>query len=1347
MKLTTAFKSIASAMFILLLNDLPVIAQQPSLKTSNGTAYILGGNEKEYGITYDASGNLYIAGSFAATASVNGMPGTDNLVSAGSDDIFLASYTATGAFRWAKGIGGSGSEIARAIAVDASGNVYITGTNNSYSVNFDPGNTATAASTISVANSNSDGFIASYTSTGTFRWVKAIGGTNVDDGYGITVDASSNITIVGSFSSSTVNFNPGFASNASNTYSSSGNADIFLASYTGTGTFRYAKAIGSSSQEYGMGIAADAAGNTFITGSTTSTACNFNPGASTTSANTSTVYGNFDIYLASYDNNGAFRWLKSIGGNSTDQGYAVAVDNSGNVSVTGAYLGAGINFNPGASATSVNTPPTYGGTYAYDIFVASYTNAGGFNWVKGIGGTGQDFGYGIAADANGNVIATGVSASTGVNFNPGASGNAANTFSAAGFQDAFIVSYSVSGAFNWAKDIGSAGSATSGYDVAVTAAGTVGVAGFFSAQVDFNPGSTAAVLSTNGNDGFILQLSSTGTYSFASDIGYYGSNTGGMAGKAIAYDAAGNSYMAGFFNNTHVNFGTTAAPFYLTAIGGNDVYLISYDAAGTVRWGKSIGGVSSDQALGITIDNASDIYVTGSVSSAVNFDPGAVPTMLNTPAFLGGSDIFIASYNSNGSFRWAKLAGGAAYDEGAAIATDGTNIFITGRNNSAGAVFDPGATSTSANTVSTAGSYDIFVASYSGNGTFRWVKNIGGSGYDQGYGIAADAGTGNVFITGVNASTGVNFDPANASNSTNTVATSGTTYDIFIASYTNAGGFRWVKDIGGTGYEMGYGIATDASGNIYATGVNNSPGTNFDPGATSSTANTFSTAGGNDIFIASYTGSGTFRWAKDIGGSGTDNGAAIATDNTGSVYVTGYISSAGVNFNPGATSTAANTPPFSGGTPIFIASYAGANGSFAYANTFASSGNNYGYGIAAGSSGVVYLTGQKSSGALNVNPFGSNLLPATPTSGIFTASYSQCYGPLVASSSTVTTITRTISGATTLQNDCVYAATVTPSGTTPVSGSITATVYVDNTVPTYSGHAYVARRYDLLPATGANSATGTITLYYTQQDFDDYNAANGSDLDLPTGASDASGIANLRITQAHGTSSTGLPGSYNYTGAGAKSVLIDPMDSKIVYNMAAQRWEVTFSVTGFSGFFVTGNLSTPLPVILVDFSAVKQNETSNRIMWQTGGELPGTSFEVERSNDAQLFNILGAVPSKGSHSFYTFEDDGPLTGDNFYRLRVTEANGNVNFTKTVLLTNSANNGGVVVSPIPAAQSVVITNTDKANDNLPTAIYDMSGNEMIRFIMKPINIINISAWRPGMYSVALPSGKGVKLFRQ
>jgi len=401
--------------------------------------------------------------------------------------------------------------------------------------------------------------------------------------------------------------------------------------------------------------------------------------------------------------------------------------------------------------------------------------------------------------------------------------------------------------FAWARRAGSADS-DQGRSVAVDAAGNLYVTGFFAGTASF--GATNLV-SSGLEDVFVAKYSSDGTLLWARKAG--GSSYD--EGRGIAVDATGNAYVAGLFQGT-----ATFTSTNVTSSGQSDVFVAKYNAQGALVWVRKAGGNSFDEAHAIAIDPGGNGYLTGSFDATATFGG---TTLTNTS---GSSDIFVAKFDPNGAFAWARRAGGALDDAGNGIALDAaTNVFVTGS-------FATNAAFSSTN-LSAAGAADVFVAKYSPNGALDWVRKAGGTNQDAGNAIAVDAG-GSAFVTG-------QFRTAASFGGTNV---SGNGADIFIARYDSAGNVSWVTKAGGNDAiygDQGWGIRTDANGAVFVTG-NFSGTANF--GNTNITTTAF-----NDAFVAKYAPDGQTAWVTRVGGSGIDVGCALALDASNNVAVTGFF--------------------------------------------------------------------------------------------------------------------------------------------------------------------------------------------------------------------------------------------------------------------------------------------------------------------------------------------------------------------------------------------------------------------------------------------------------------------------
>lgn len=345
------------------------------------------------------------------------------------------------------------------------------------------------------------------------------------------------------------------------------------------------------------------------------------------------------------------------------------------------------------------------------------------------------------------------------------------------------------------------------------------------------------------------------------------------------------------------------------------------------------------------------------------------------------------------------------------------------------------------------------------------------------------------------------------------------------------------------------------------------------------------------------------------------------------------------------------------------------------------------------------------------------------------------------------TQTQTISGSTDFPGLCANMVRISPSGASPVSGSVTVVATTDPTVQSYGGTPYLQRHFDITPSINPNTATADITLYYTQTELDAYNAANGATADLPANPTDVAAAANFRITQYHGTSSTGQPGSYTgWTGSGPAAVLITP--TSVNWSTSSLRWEVTFPVTGFSGFFATSVINAPLPIKLHSFTASRDGAQRNRLDWRTVVEAPGTTFTAERSADGLAYKAIGKVAGKGSSTAYILYDDQALSGTNYYRLKMVDASSSITYSNTLAVRNNlVNTAGVTLAPLPVFDQLTISNTDVSLNGSPAIVTNMHGQDVLRFNVDKSTTIDVSKWLPGVYFLRLSNGQVLKIVKK
>ena len=553
------------------------------------------GQCEAYGIAVDGSGNVYTTGHFYGTADFDPGSGTQNRTAVGGSDVFVSKLDAAGGFVYAQVIGGSSSESAAGIAVDAAGNVYTTGRFEG-TADFDPG--------AGMQNRPARVHGCFRLETRRQRQLRVRpdrGRFDRRPGKRDCVGRQRQRLRNGSLSG-TADFDPG-AGNQPRT--SAGSDDVFVSKLDVSGNFVDARTMGGPHVDQANGVSVDAGGNVYTTGYFNGTA-DFDASSGTQSR---TSAGANDIFVSKLDAAGNYVFASTAGSVPFSAGggaYAIATDAAGNVYVGGSFYGA-VDFDNGGPTPPLTSP---GGSAA---FVAKYTADGSLLWARHWAGTSSTSVTGLAIDIIGNAYATGTFAGT-VDFDPG---SGAHSRTSVGSNDVFVSKLDSNGNFVYAQMIGGS-SSDYATGIAVDAVGNVYGTGHFQGTADFDPGpGTDYRSSAGGSDIYIFKLDANGQLVYARTMGSYDYDVG----TAIAVDSAGNVHATGYFSGT-VDFDPGVGIQSRTSAGSNDIFVLKLDANGDLIHARTMGGYTNDVGNDIAVDADGNAYATGSFYATVDFDPG-----------------------------------------------------------------------------------------------------------------------------------------------------------------------------------------------------------------------------------------------------------------------------------------------------------------------------------------------------------------------------------------------------------------------------------------------------------------------------------------------------------------------------------------------------------------------------------------------------------------------------------------------------------------------------------------------------------------------------------------------------
>ncbi|MFC2114614.1 SBBP repeat-containing protein, partial [Bacteroidota bacterium] len=324
---------------------------------------------------------------------------------------------------------------------------------------------------------------------------------------------------------------------------------------------------------------------------------------------------------------------------------------------------------------------------------------------------------------------------------------------------------------------------------------------------------------------------------------------------------------------------------------------------------------------------------------------------------------FAGSYNTKNTLvidpvpdlEWASYYGGSGNDEAYGVSYDSAgNVYLTGQTTSTSNIATSGTQQSTyaGGTVQYALGGDAFLIKFSSTGTRIWGTYFGGSGEDVGYSLRTNKG-GDSYVSGDTKSTsGI------ATTGAFQTSFAGSYHDVFLAKFNTSGIRQWGTYYGGTGNDRSYynSMAMDASGNVYLTGVNNTPNNSWITTSGCYQSTNLSTSAYDEPFASKWSPSGTLIWGTYYGGSSHDQAYAIAIDDSNNVYLTGSCTS-----TTGFSTSSSYQSSKSGGNDAFIVKLNSTGTARIWGTYYGNSGNEYARGITVDHSGNVYIAGYTSS--------------------------------------------------------------------------------------------------------------------------------------------------------------------------------------------------------------------------------------------------------------------------------------------------------------------------------------------------------------------------------------------------
>ena len=335
---------------------------------------------------------------------------------------------------------------------------------------------------------------------------------------------------------------------------------------------------------------------------------------------------------------------------------------------------------------------------------------------------------------------------------------------------------------------------------------------------------------------YVAMFTTDGAYEWSKAFG----DAATVIPSGIGVDTSDNVYVTGQFTGT-ANFGGSD----LVSAGGNDIFLVKFNSAGTHQWSKRFGdGATGDGGFSLVIDNANNVIIGGYFSGTTNFGGSNLVA-------VGGPDAFLAKFNSAGTHQWSARYGDSQNQSIEGLASSSGDIYATG--------FFYGSVNFGGSNLTSAGLSDFFLVKFNSAGAHQWSQRFGGTNYDFGRDVDSDGAR--VVLGAIVSSATVNFGGGNLDGAGSN--------DVTIANFTPAGVHSWSKRYGDQDTQSI--SALDLSAAVYMAG--NFEGT-LDLGGQAPLVS----AGGQDFYLAKLSiTNGDPIWLQRYGSTGSDYAYDVST--------------------------------------------------------------------------------------------------------------------------------------------------------------------------------------------------------------------------------------------------------------------------------------------------------------------------------------------------------------------------------------------------------------------------------------------------------------------------------------